>query len=135
VRGDRDVLEDEEWVVRRRRLLDRDVEAGRSDLARGQRDLQGRFVDDGPPAGVDQDRAPLHRRELASAHHAARRVGERHVQGDDVRGAKELGEEHEADAEGVLGVFGEPDDVVILDVHIRVWEKSPTRHLPVMTLW
>ena len=106
----------------------------------------------------------LHHRELARAHHAAGRVAERHVQADHVRGSQELGKSTKRTPSASSGVLGQPDDVVVLHVHVerlrraratflpmvprptmpsvlpassyvRVCEKSPTRHLPVMTLW
>ena len=45
-----------------------------------------------PRAGVDQDRARLHRRQETRVDHAARRIGQRAVQRHDVGGGQRLGE-------------------------------------------
>src|SRR2546422_7975889 len=86
-------------MMRRRWLLDQHVEPGPRDLPSRQRLQERLLVHDRPSAGVDQDRARLHHRELARAEEASRRVVEGHVQAHDVRGAEELSEEDEPRSE------------------------------------
>ena len=88
--------------------------------------MQRVLVDDGAAAGVDEDRGRLHHRQLALADQIVRRVVERHVQGHDVRGAQQLVEEREADAERVLLVLGEPRDVVVLDARVERGARRAT---------
>ena len=49
------------------------------------------------------------------------------MQADHVRGLEQLGEERELHADGVLLVFAEPRDVVVLHVHVE--GEGPARHL------
>src|SRR5438046_1877212 len=119
VRRDRHGVEGEERVVRGRWLLQHDVEARAGEPAGRERLIERRLIDDRAAAGVDQDRARLHQGERLLAHHPTRPVGEWHVQAHDVRGAQQLLEEDEPDAERVLRVLGEPHDVVVLDVHVE----------------
>src|SRR3989475_665419 len=127
VRGDDHVLEAEEGMVRRRRLLGHHVEPGPTQVAGRDRLLQRRLVDHGAAARVDEDGVRLHGRELARGHQAPRGVGERHVHRHDVGGAQQLLEEDEAHAERVFLVLAEPHDVVVL--HAGVETVQPPRHL------
>src|SRR2546430_4993380 len=102
MRCERDVRQREEGVMRRRWLLDHHVEPRARDLPVQQRPVERGLVHDRPAAGVDEDRARLHHRELERAEQIPRRVVEWHVQAHHVRRAKKLGEEDEADPEGVL---------------------------------
>ena len=57
--------------------------------------------------------------ELAGAEHVPGDRVERHVERDDVGGAQQLRQQHEADAEGVLRVLGQARDVVVDDLHVE----------------
>src|SRR5438128_11943857 len=128
VRGERDIRKREERMVLGRRLLDHDVEARSGDRARLERLMERVLVDDGAAARVDEDRGLLHHRELARRDHLPGDVVQRHVQRDDVGSAEELGEEGEADAERVLLVLGEPEDVEVAHVHVEALD-APGDHL------
>src|SRR6266545_3724905 len=124
VRREGDVREREERVVLGRRLLHHHVEAGGGDRPRRERLIQRVLVDDRAAAGVDENRAALHHRELARGHHLTSDVVQRYVQGHHVGGAKELGEEGEADAERVLLILAEPEDVEVANVHVEALDAA-----------
>ena len=79
------------------------------------------------PAGVDEHRGGPHQAHLPRAEHVAGGRVERHVQRHDVGGTQQLGEQHEADSEGVLRVLGQTGDVVVDDVHVE--RGGPPRDL------
>src|SRR5437879_4273689 len=125
MRCERDVRQREEGVIRRRWLLDHHVEPRARDLPVQQRPVERGLVHDRPAAGVDEDRARLHHRELARAEQIPRRVVEWHVQTHHVRRAKKLGEEDEADPEGVLLALVRPPVVRVLIAHFERARAPP----------
>src|ERR1700743_10746 len=64
-----DVVELEQRVVGRRRLLVEDVEAGAEQIAGTQGRCHRLLVDDGATRGVDDDRRLFYPTELRGAHH------------------------------------------------------------------
>ena len=72
-------------VVGGQRLGGIHVERGGSDLARVQRGQQVVLHDDLAAGAIDQAHLRLHFREGRRVQHAARLVGHRHVDGDEVR--------------------------------------------------
>ena len=92
-------------MVRRQRLLVVDVEARAGDAALLQRGDQRRLVDQRPAAGVHEERARLHPRELGRADDAARAVRQDEVQGHHVglrAAASSLSTRVRADRRGAL---------------------------------
>ena len=84
VRRHRDVVEAEQRVVLRRRLLGEHVEAGGGEAPALQRGAQRLRVHQPAARGIDQDRPGLHAREPRRVDHAVGLRRQRDVEGDDV---------------------------------------------------
>jgi hypothetical protein len=123
----RAIVELEQRIVGRRRLLVEHVEAGAEQLAGGEGRGHRLLVDHGPARGVDDDGRRLHRGELLGAQHALSRGVERHMQRDDVGVAQDLGQQAEAHAQRILFLLLEPLDVVVVHDHAEC--LGQTRYL------
>ena len=114
-----DVWQGKELVLGCGRLLDHDIEPGPADPVGDQRIIERVLVDHRAAARADQDRRWFHHCQLARPDQLVRRGVERHMQGDDVRAAQQLGEQRKAHAERVFGIAAEPGNIVILDAHME----------------
>ena len=89
MRRDDDVVTPEERMVDRQRLGLRDVQPGPEQVSGRERGEQCVAVDQPAARRVDEDGARLHPPELLGPEQVARRVAQRHVDRDDIRGPEQ----------------------------------------------
>ncbi len=107
MRGDDDVVERQQRIVGRGRLLVEDIERRAGDAALDQGAMQRRFVDDRAARGVDQIGRRLHQAELAGADQMAGLRAQGAADRDEVGGLEQRVEIDQLDPEPVgLGPIG-----------------------------
>ena len=112
------LLELEERVIGRRRLLLEDIERGAGDAARLDRARQRQLVDEAAAGAVDEARARLEARQLGLAEEVPRVPGERRVDRDEVGPREELVELDAFHAQA-LGGLARQIRVVGDDLHAK----------------
>src|ERR1700761_6105278 len=117
MRREDDIVELEQRVVGRRRLLVEYVEAGAEQIARTQRGRHRLLVDDGSTRGIYDDRRLLHQREFLGANQVASRVVQRDMQRENVGMAQYFGQKAEAYAERVFLLFLQSRNIIVVDRH------------------
>src|SRR5204863_1577422 len=91
VRGDDDVVQRSEGVLRRERLTVENVETGTGEVTGTESLDEGRLLDDRTAGNIHQNGASLHHGEVVGTQRVARALREDEKDSKDVRGRHELG--------------------------------------------
>ena len=117
MRGEDDIGERPELVVRRERFRAKDIQSGPGDFSRFQSGNEVRLVDNLAAGTVHDPHAGLHLGDRFGVDHAPRVWCHRHVDGDEIRGAVDgIGVSDEFDSQLAGTGFGE-EGVVGDDSH------------------